>query len=47
MEEIRITYDSCVEASKHTGICASNIVRVANHDRQRKQAGGFLWEYAS
>ncbi len=45
--DIVAQYASCAEASRKTGICSTNIVRVANHDRQRKQAGGFLWEYAS
>ena len=38
-------YASCADAAKHTGVCATNILRVANHDRLRKQAGGFVWEY--
>lgn len=39
-------YASCAEAARKTGVCAENINRVANRDRQRKQAGGFLWEYS-
>ncbi len=45
--EVIAAYASCKEASRHTGICAENICRVANHDHRRKQAGGFLWEYAN
>lgn len=43
--EIIATYASCAEAAKYTGVCETNIARVAKHDRQRKQAGGFVWEY--
>lgn len=45
--EVLATYASCAEASRITGVCAVNIARVANHDRRRKQAGGFVWDYAS
>jgi len=39
-------YANCQVASEKTGICAENINRVANKNRQRKQAGGFLWEFS-
>jgi hypothetical protein len=38
-------YENCKEAAQKTGICSENINRVANHNRQRSQAGGFLWTY--
>lgn len=38
-------FNNCSEAADRTGICSVNINRVANHDRRRKQAGGFLWTF--
>ena len=44
--EVLAIFPSCKDASEKTGVCAENICRVANHNRRRKQAGGFVWEYA-
>lgn len=44
--DVIAVFETCAEASRQTGVCASNIDRIANQCHQRKQAGGFLWEYA-
>lgn len=46
------TYNSAKEASIETGICARNILQVANktpyndNGKTRKQAGGYIWKLA-
>lgn len=45
------TYNNAVEAYKATGVCARNIIQVANKEafnkkgNYRKQAGGYIWQY--
>lgn len=41
--EVISTYSSSAEASKATGICATNINRCCNG--KRKTAGGYSWEF--
>ena len=42
-------FESCESASRKTGVCSRNILRVANKEpynkkgKVRKQAGGFVW----
>ena len=43
---------SAQDAGRHTGICARNILQVANGDRNecgylRKSAGGYVWKFES
>lgn len=43
--ETGVVYNSCVDASKKTGICRSTIGRVCNKEPKYKSAGGYHWEY--
>lgn len=44
-------YDNSTDAHKKTGVCARNILQVANKEpydskgNYRKQAGGYVWEF--
>lgn len=40
-------FANCIIASEHTGVCSRNILRVANGEENRKQAGGFVWKFAN
>lgn len=38
-------YNSVAEAERETGIFHGNIIKVANHKKNFKTAGGYRWEY--
>lgn len=51
--EFLCEYENSIHASKITGICARNILQVANREPYnnkgsiRKQAGGYIWRFAN
>lgn len=40
-------FNNAKEAHDATGVCQRNILQVASKQEGRKQAGGFIWEFAS
>ena len=43
--ETNTIYSSSYEASRQTGICQQNIAGCCRHEKHRKTAGGYHWEY--
>lgn len=39
-------YNSVAEASRDTGVAATNISRCINHPERNKMAGGYAWSYS-
>lgn len=39
-------YANAEIASRYTGVCQRNILQVANGDKARKHAGGFIWSFS-
>ena len=45
--ETGVVYSSTYEANRQTGICQQNIAGCCRHEKHRKTAGGYHWEYVT